>query len=65
MILMEQSMRTMRKQFQGSKKKARKKAYFERETKRAGKRFDRLMYDKAMKSGNIEEMAKAMGVKLK
>jgi hypothetical protein len=53
------------RQFQGSKKKARKKAWLDRSSKRAGYKLDRIAYDKAIESGNIEDMAKAMGVKLK
>ena len=55
----------MNKQFQGSKKKGRKKKWFEREAKRAGQRLDRIACDKAMESGGIEEMAKVMGIKLR
>ena len=45
----------MNKQFQGSKKKGRKKEWLEREAKRA----------KAIESGHIEEIAKVMGIKLR
>lgn len=55
----------MNKQFQGSKKKGRKKLWLDREAKRAARRFDCMAYIKAMESGNIEEVARVMGTKLK
>jgi hypothetical protein len=55
----------MNKQFQGSKKKGRKKEWLEREAKRAGKRFDYIAHAKAIESGHIEEIAKVMGIKLR
>ena len=47
----------MSKQYQGSKKKARRNRFIERDKKRANKRADE-------KATTIEELAMAMGVKL-
>jgi len=55
----------MNKQFQGSKKKSRRKQFAERESKRRQDRLRSLKYTEAVNSGNIEEMANAMGIKLK
>jgi len=52
----------MSKQSQGSKKKARKKEFLERERRRLGRRTK----CEALKNANtIEEMANAMGLKLR
>jgi hypothetical protein len=51
-----------KKQFQGSKKKARKKAFFDRELKRNEKKSH---IDTINNATTMEEMAKVMGVKLK
>ena len=52
----------MNKQYQGSKKKGRKKEFLERERKRIARRTR----CEAVKSANsIEEMARAMGITLK
>lgn len=48
-----------------SKKKKRREAWLKREAKRNQKRELNKRYNEAMRSGNIEEMAAAMGVKLK
>ena len=50
------------KQSQGSKKKARKKEFLERERKRIVNKFN---YEAVKNANNIEEMAKAIGLKLK
>jgi hypothetical protein len=55
----------MAKQFQGSKKKARRAAYIERQKNRERQSKLRCEYDEAMLSGNIEDMARVMGIKLK
>ena len=55
----------MNKQFQGSKKKARKAAYLERQKIRERKAKLRCEYDEAMSSGNMKDMARVMGIKLK
>jgi hypothetical protein len=52
----------MNKQFQGSKKKARKAGYLKRQAARIQKLGRN---DKLVGGGNIEEMAEAMGIKLK
>jgi hypothetical protein len=49
----------------GSKKKVRKAAYLERQAKKAAAREKNLKYIEAMKSGNVEQIADAMGVRLK
>jgi hypothetical protein len=54
----------MKKQFQGSKKKARKLAYENRQLKKFMEKQKRQHLQDAIDSGNIEEMASAMGVKL-
>ena len=48
-----------------SKKKKRREAWLKREAMRNQKRELNKRYNEAMRSGNIEEMAAAMGVKLK
>lgn len=48
-----------------SKKALRKKKYLAREKKRALKKEAEEKYRKAMSSGSIEEMALAMGLKLR
>jgi vacuolar-type H+-ATPase subunit E/Vma4 len=50
------------KQFQGNKKKARKKSFAEREAKRKLLKDKNQVIEKAV---SMEEMAEAMGVKLK
>jgi len=50
---------------QGSKKKARKAAFLERQAMRESRRQSQRRYIDARNSGNIEEMADAMGVKLR
>lgn len=49
----------------GSKKKARKAAFLDREAKRNSVKLKRSRYIDAINSGNIETMANAMGIKLK
>ena len=49
----------------GSKKKNRLMAFMRREGARAARKFYDNALDKAFKSGNIEDAAKLMGVKLK
>ena len=51
----------MSKQYQGSKKKARRNRFIERDKKRANKRAEIISIEKAT---TIEELAMAMGVKL-
>ena len=52
----------MNKQFQGSKKKARKAAYLERQAKRGmEQRKEAILKDS---SSTLEELAEAMGVTL-
>ena len=53
------------KQFQGSKKKARKKAFLEREAKRETQRNYWPNIHKTMEEGGIEAAAKLLGVRLK
>ena len=55
----------MNKQYQGSKKKARKKAYLERQERKQKDIEKRRIYYEAMNSGNIEQIADAMGIRLK
>lgn len=55
----------MNKQFQGSKKKARRKEFELRQHTKKFKQAQRLVKDKLLQSGDIELMALAMGVKLK
>jgi hypothetical protein len=53
------------KQFQGSKKKARKEAFLERRARRQ-ERCDEIKRAKMpLESGDIEQLANAMGIKLK
>jgi hypothetical protein len=52
----------MNKQFQGSKKKARKMNFLKRQLRREG---EKQKFQRAMESGSIEEMASVMGVKLR
>jgi galactokinase len=52
------------KRFQGSKKKARRRAYVEREGKRSLKMLHRVAFEKARKDGDLETMANLMGVRL-
>ena len=58
-------MKNQYEQFQGSKKKAHTMAFALRQAKKADARLRKLILNVAMGSGNIEEMADAMGVKLK
>jgi hypothetical protein len=58
-------MKNQYKQFQGSKKKARKMAFLLRQAEKADARLRKLKFNVAMGSNNIEEMADTMGVKLK
>ena len=58
-------MKNQYKQFQGSKKKARKMAFALRQAEKADALLRKLKFNAALGSGNIEEMADAMGVKLK
>jgi hypothetical protein len=55
----------MNKQFQGSKKKARKAAYLIRKAERDKRKNFWPSVHKAMEEGGIEAAAKIMGVKLK
>ena len=48
-----------------SKKKKRQAEWAKREEKRAAKKKVAEKYEEAIKSGDIEKMAQAMGVKLK
>ena len=52
----------MNKQSQGSKRKARKKAFLERGKKREDKRLAKERFGQAV---TIEELASVMGIKLK
>jgi len=52
----------MNKQYQGSKRKARRKAYLKRKTKKEEWKDNLIRLNTA---STIEEMAEAMGVKLK
>jgi hypothetical protein len=49
----------------GSKKKKRYMRFLERENKRKQEKISQESYSKIMRTGNIEEMAKAMGIKLR
>jgi hypothetical protein len=55
----------MNKQFQGSKKKARKAAYLERQTAKQHKRVHYMQLQKALEEKDIEESARLMGIRLK
>jgi len=55
----------MNKQFQGSKKKARKKLFLQRQARRNEAKKKHLEYIEALNSGDIEQMADVMGVRLK
>lgn len=48
-----------------SKKAKRRKGFLEREKKRNEKREAMLKQQKALDGGNIEQMAMAMGIKLR
>lgn len=54
----------MNKQYQGSKKKARRAAYRARVAAREARWLQEENKRKALESGNIETIAKAMGIKL-
>jgi len=49
----------------GSKKKRRNAEFLQRQAKRAKSKEKRRRYIEAINSGNIEQMADAMGVRLK
>lgn len=51
---------TANKQFQGSKKKARKKAFLEREDKRAGKYLDGVLLRKSIVEGDFPTSIKLL-----
>jgi hypothetical protein len=53
------------KQFQGSKKKARKLAYLERHKKKQKAGMDWKRLNEAWAEGGIEAAAKVLGVRLK
>ena len=53
------------KQFQGSKKKARKLAYLERQKKKQKAGMDWKRLNEAWAEGGIEAAAKVLGVRLK
>ena len=55
----------MNKQFQGSKKKARRVGHEARKRKRLLKATERSVHNALMATGDLELMATAMGVKLK
>ena len=55
----------MNKQFQGSKKKGRKKEFLEREAIRKRKIYSNIQLKDALVNNDIETAAKIMGVKLK
>ena len=55
----------MSREFQGSKKKARKKAFLERKVQKEHEIKNQLRYNQVMSEGNIEEIALLMRGKLK
>lgn len=55
----------LRKAFQGSKKKARKKAFLTRKKIRDHEVKKQIRYQEAKSNGDIETMAALLGVKLK
>ncbi len=55
----------MNKQFQGNKKRGRDNSFAKRKAKREKEELRIKAYNAVMETGNIEDMARVMGVKLK
>jgi hypothetical protein len=55
----------MNKQLQGSKKKARKKAYLKRQAMKQARIDKAKMITDSIRAGNIDETARLLGIRLK